>query len=1429
MKTSPRTTRSSALCPPSSALRPLSSVFCPLVAALCLLAPGNLDADDVYWTASGGNWLTDSWYDAATSGSPVSAPNDADTALINGEVTLAGSAITNFGILGMDAGDLGIVNIVSGGNWQIANTGAGLRIGDAGDSLLNIASGGILANSGTAFFGFQVGSSGTAIISGLWQSTGALYVGNAGVGTLIIENSGTVISAESSRVGFDSTGTGAVIVRGYWSNTSTLVIGGTGKGTLDIDSTGKLITGNFYAADYDGAEAKITVAGLMQSAQAVIGQRGTATTDIVNGGTMSTISNINLGNTANGVGIINVKNGGYLFSSSGQIRVGVTASGTGILNIESGATARAATGVYASTANGYGVINIATGGTLIIDANALYIGNSGTANSAAYGEVNVDGYVQSGGNGTYYTPVGYSGTGIVNVGPTGLIRSGQLDVGREWTSSGTVRIAGRWETTATGSTQDAFVGHAGQGAVIIESGGYLSSISQRYFYVGSGIILSNTSIGGVGSGSMSVGIGSMLIEEGGTFIRRNSYNDMIIAGDASLNNQNRASGTVTVNGLLDIDRYIRIGGNNGGGELYVGQSGTLYAGGLRVTYSDPRATAKIIVDGEMYLRTISSAITAANAYIIVAHYGNSYMQVTQTGTVSATGYISVGQGDFWNNAAVPSDYLTAYSGTLRVDGYMYSGNYIRIGNRLKGVLDLTSTGTMISANYFRMNENNLLVTSTANVAGYLRANTIIDIGYNADTSAHLNIMDGGQVIAGTSFTNGRVATAVGLVTIADSGTLTVGTTFSQNSLSTLQVTLNNRPSTSPSINVGGAATLSGTLLAYVSGSAAASIAYTGGGEGKATDLSGIPILRAAGGISGDFTTVDVIGVTIPPGLPDYIRGGGMKVNEGGPVDTRYDVGFGLAWKSGSNDAHGDFTVEEGKTFDVNVQLADRLISAFSTGWDGKSIYKKGPGTLILSVENTYTGDTIVESGTLRFTGPIQHALGTLVNNGVIDFYETDANNARIGGYRTLSASSLAGNNGVFRMGIDLSTGASDHLIIAGDASGAHRLLITGTAATKPKGNEPMPALVSIGGVNDTDFTADGTIIDGNTSISIDGNFDYGLFKYEVQMLGNRVVIVNTGLDPNVFAQIRGVGAQSLLWFDQLGNISSHLGELRAPRDGGSGFDIWARGHASGASIGGGTSDMPISNVDIWGAEIGSDHTWKFDEQRATAGIYIGTGNASQKFKRPSDALSDSTGESDMLGIGVYGSWLTESGWFANATASMSQYKNSFDSVDGSNNHTTADYKDHGFGVTAEGGHRFAVSSNGWFIEPSIQGAIARLTRASYVTTGNHELNVNSSDSTINRLRGAFRVGRAWQTSAGWMEIAGRIAATRERSSGGEIVISSSPANRWRPNLDGNRYEAGVSYFWQPFERGQLYFDYEYSGGDNFEKPWAISLGLRLSL
>ena len=129
----------------------------------------------------------------------------------------------------------------------------------------------------------------------------------------------------------------------------------------------------------------------------------------------------------------------------------------------------------------------------------------------------------------------------------------------------------------------------------------------------------------------------------------------------------------------------------------------------------------------------------------------------------------------------------------------------------------------------------------------------------------------------------------------------------------------------------------------------------------------------------------------------------------------------------------------------------------------------------------------------------------------------------------------------------------------------------------------------------------------------------------------------------------------------------------------------------------------------------------------------------------------------------------------------------------------------------------------------LAAAATTITRGDYTTggAGSYPLSVHGTDATITRLRASLRVGRIWQNERiGWLQLSARAGATRERSSRGDVTIGS--ADRWRPNLDGDRLEAGLGLYWQPAARsGQIYLDYEYATGDNYRKPWAISLGFRI--
>jgi autotransporter-associated beta strand protein len=79
---------------------------------------------------------------------------------------------------------------------------------------------------------------------------------------------------------------------------------------------------------------------------------------------------------------------------------------------------------------------------------------------------------------------------------------------------------------------------------------------------------------------------------------------------------------------------------------------------------------------------------------------------------------------------------------------------------------------------------------------------------------------------------------------------------------------------------------------------------------------------------------------------------------------------GLSWDSRdpTRPAHGTFTLPAATdTFSLDVPLANNTDNPNRSGWDGITLTKAGAGTLVMSANNYYTGDTNVNAGTLLLT------------------------------------------------------------------------------------------------------------------------------------------------------------------------------------------------------------------------------------------------------------------------------------------------------------------------------------------------------------------------------------------------------------------------------------------------------------------------------
>ncbi|PVK53060.1 AIDA autotransporter-like protein ShdA, partial [Salmonella enterica subsp. enterica serovar Altona] len=511
--------------------------------------------------------------------------------------------------------------------------------------------------------------------------------------------------------------------------------------------------------------------------------------------------------------------------------------------------------------------------------------------------------------------------------------------------------------------------------------------------------------------------------------------------------------------------------------------GTTISGGTLVaTNVDALGSGDVTDDATLELNTggtFDNAISGSGQVVksgddvLTLSGANSYSGGTliSDGTLVASNVDALGSGDVTNNATLELNTGGAFDNAISG-----SGQVVKSGDDT-----LTLSGS------------NSYTGGTTISGGTLVASNVEALGSgDIDNYASLQLNASGQFVTANLTTHDNATTAIGAGSALRANTLT------QEANSTLAVHLTD--SNSGAIVTADHANLGGTLDITGIGNVAKS--WT-------RDAYAYTLIDTDSTINSDFAQFTVAGMDAKQ--VDFLTVDG-RVNAAD--DTRYDVTASLSWYADSDnaatDAHGTFTLsEQGHSFTLNTALTDvdaTLNPDSATYWDGKSLIKRGAGTLILGAQNTYSGDTDVQEGTLwlaetatigsagsaqavniaanaAFGGHNATVNGHVNNLGNLYFVDTFTVNgdvvnssAMISGSdqpnNTLTiAGNYTGNDGHLYLNTQLGDDSSptDKLIVTGDTAGSTTLHITnvnGLGAQTVNGIE----VIEVGGQSDGDFT-----------------------------------------------------------------------------------------------------------------------------------------------------------------------------------------------------------------------------------------------------------------------------------------------------------------------------------------------------------------------
>jgi len=722
-------------------------------------------------------------------------------------------------------------------------------------------------------------------------------------------NVANVISGTGS---LTKTGTGTLTLSG--ANTYT---GGTNvsEGDVVVASTGKLGTGILTVntgSDVTMNNATQTVAGLAGGGD--IGLNGTALT--LNG----TGTNTNFGGVLSGTG-------------------GLTKTGSGTQTLS---------GV--NTYTGGTAIN---GGTLAIsqDANLGASGpvsfNNGTLETTA--SMTTSRNLALNGQGTINTDAGTTLTSSGNAAGTGaLVKSGAgtlIETGTLAMSGGLTNSAGTTvlnsANTYTGGTR------LNGGTVVVQDDAALGNAS-------SGLTFGGGALETTGAFSSSRGIvmagSGQLVTDGTTTLNGG------IAGSGVLTKS--GNGTATLDGTVSGAAGLAVSQ----GDLVLTGTNT-YTGGTSVS-----GTGRLVIANDANLGSTSGALSANGGTVVTTGDVTSIRAVNTNGAglnlESAGDHVTTLAGTVQGNGAVTSvggslvlSGTNTYAGGTSVhDGDLTISRDANLG-AAPGQLELSdatlhTTGSIDTGRTIALSGNGTLDTAAGT--------TMTSSGLIAGPGGLVKDGSGSLVLAGNNLYSGGTTVNDGILAV--SGDMNLGDAAGSLTLNggTFETTASFSTDRNVALDGGAIAVDDGTALTAngdLTGSAG--LVKNGGGamivNGVASQAGGVTVNGGALALGGQNTyTGDT-----------SVNNGGLLVvaNDGslGALANAIHLDNGTLASTGDLRTSRDVTLTHAGTVDA---LSGTSLALGGTVSGSGTLHAAGPGELILGGNNTYTGGTIIDTGTL---------------------------------------------------------------------------------------------------------------------------------------------------------------------------------------------------------------------------------------------------------------------------------------------------------------------------------------------------------------------------------------------------------------------------------------------------------------------------------
>ena len=1022
--------------------------------------------------------------------------------------TLTGTGTQNWSV--MSGTLVGDTNSLGGAAIPVT-AGATLEFNQNFDGTFagGVSGGGSLIKDGSgsvAFTGTNTYTGGTTI------SGGTLQLGNGGTSGSImgdVVDNGTLAFERSDVVTFSGaiSGNGSLIQAGTGTTILTAISNFTGgttisAGTLALSGSGSIASSSDVSVDgtfdVSAASGGVSIASLQGSGSVVLGANTLTLTNANGdfGGVISGTGGLSVSSGNQTLSGANTYTGGTTISAGATLQVGDGGTSGSIVGdvVDNGALAvnRSDTVTIGGAISGTGSLSQIGSGTTILTGDSTYTGGTtisggtlqlgnGGASGSIQGDVFASGTLAFDRSDTLTFNGAISGVGNVNQIGTGttILTAVNTYGSGTFIISGTLALAGSGSIAdssdvSVNGTFDVSAATSGVSIVSLEGRGNVV-LGANTLTLTAAVGTFSGAIGG--TGGLSIQIGSEILTgnntySGGTSI---SAGATLQIGDGV--NTGSIVGNVTNNGTLAFDPGSNtsfIGAISGSGNVTVAGNSTLiftadntYTGGTTISsgtlqLGNGTATGSItgdVVNNGSLAFDRSDTLTFNGA---ISGVGN--VNQIGSGTTILTAANTYGSGTF------------IISGTLALAG---SGSIADSSDvSVNGTFDVSAATSGVSIQSLEgaigsvvLGANSLTLTAAAgNFGGVISGTGGLTVAGGIETLTGANTYTGGTTIVsgatlqlGDGVNNGSVAGDV-----VDNGTLVFEPADT--------VTLAGAISGNGSLTQGDAGT---TILTGDS-------TYSGG-----TTISAGTLQIGDGGTTGSITGDVLDNRTIAFDRSDVVVFSGTVSGSGNLVQS----GSGTTILTGNSTFTGGTIIEtgtlqfgnNGTSGSVAGNVVDNGVAAIdhsntividNTVISGSgSLQQIGSGTTILATDNTYTGGTIIESGTLQLGngGTTGSIVGGVVDNGTLAFNRSDA---------VAFSGTISGTGGLTLLG------TSDLTLTGSYSYSGQTTIETAVVMVSSKGAQARTAntLVLAGGTNTLsgDIVDDGVLVGDATALTLNG-------------------------------------------------------------------------------------------------------------------------------------------------------------------------------------------------------------------------------------------------------------------------------------------------------------------------------------------------------